>query len=508
MASAGWSFGNAELDCDIDTLNTVTLYTNIDSWSTKTVSNQTIATDFSSQPSTTSNYYLNNKSNNPGVSIGSDYIRHYPKNKDREFSLRFLGEFGKNDSKLNSLQDGDNTNRYLINNSNAINDQYTVQADNILPLTKTSKLEAGVKAILRRANSNFESMARYDSLSAYKLNPANTDYFKYIQNVFSAYGTYNFKMKKWGIRLGTRVEYTNVDGNFISSGTKVKSDYVTVLPNVVFTNHLNQGVTMVFSYTKRLQRPYIYDLNPFVFDNDSLNISYGNPDLAPQTIHVFSTQLRLARGNTFAGIIWQGSYSGNKILQYSSFDPPTGVTKTTSLNIGKEFLSNIDVNLSSKIGKHVSISVNGSVQYSTIKNNSNPSQTNSGIGGNLFCNVVYKFTQKFTASTLIGFWKDPQTIQATYPFYLWNNVAVNYKILQGKLNISLRTVNWFENTHAYKTITKDQNFYNSNVTTLNRRGGVLALTWNFGKLNENVSKKKGVNNDDILTKPAAPSVGN
>jgi hypothetical protein len=34
---------------------------------------------------------------------------------------------------------------------------------------------------------------------------------------------------------------------------------------------------------------------------------------------------------------------------------------------------------------------------------------------------------------------------------------------------------------------------------------VLALTWNFGKLTENVSKKKGVNNDDILTKPSAPS---
>ena len=220
LASAGWSFGNAELNYDIDTLNTVTLYTNIDSWSSKTVSDQTITTDFSSYPSTVSNYHLNNKSNNPGVNVGSDYVRHYSKSKDREFSLRFLGEFGKNDSKLNSLQDGGNSNRYLINNSNAINDQYTLQADNIIPLTKTSKLEAGVKAILRRANSNFESLVTYDSSLPYKVNPANTDFFKYTQDVFSVYSTYNFKLKKWGIRLGTRVEYTNVNGNFISSGPK------------------------------------------------------------------------------------------------------------------------------------------------------------------------------------------------------------------------------------------------------------------------------------------------
>jgi hypothetical protein len=36
---------------------------------------------------------------------------------------------------------------------------------------------------------------------------------------------------------------------------------------------------------------------------------------------------------------------------------------------------------------------------------------------------------------------------------------------------------------------------------------VLSLTYNFGKLTENISKKKGVTNDDLLTKPA-PTTGN
>ena len=57
----------------------------------------------------------------------------------------------------------------------------------------------------------------------------------------------------------------------------------------------------------------------------------------------------MARETTFAGIIIEGSYSGNKILQYVSFDPQTGVTKTTSLNIGKEYQSSLSVNFSTKI---------------------------------------------------------------------------------------------------------------------------------------------------------------
>jgi outer membrane receptor protein involved in Fe transport len=500
-----WSFGNAELSWEPDSLNTLSLYTNIDSWSDNTVSDQTITTQFTSSPSTTSYYHLENYSNNPGVNVGSDYIRHFKSNKERELSLRFLGEFGKNDAQLNSFQDNAGTDRYLNNNSYSINNQYTIQVDNIIPVTKTGKFEGGLKAILRRASSNFESSIKYDPATDYKLNPFNTDYFKYNQDVASVYSMYSFKTKKSSFRLGGRIEYTSVDGNFVSSKTQVKNHYTTVLPNIMFTNRVSTVTTLAFSYIKRLQRPYIYDLNPFVNNNDSLNISFGNPNLGPQTIHVLTSGVRYGKGNTFAGINIEASYSGNKIMQYSFFDPLTGITKTTSLNIGKEFQSGVNVNLNTKVTPKWSWFVNGSVRYSTVQNNSNTSQTNSGFGCNFYVNTSYRFNDKFSASTFFGVWKDPQTIQTTYPFATWHNVAVNYKLFNNKINISVRAVNYYEKTRDYKTITKDQHFYSTNINQQIRRGGVLALTWNFGKLNENVSKKKGVNNDDLLTKPAAPT---
>ncbi|HEV8506752.1 MAG TPA: outer membrane beta-barrel protein [Chitinophagaceae bacterium] len=502
--SSNWSFGNAELSWELDTLNTISIYTNIDSWSNKTTSDQTITTDFVSDPSTVSLYYLDNKSNNPGINVGTDYIRHFRKNKEREFSLRFLGEFGKNDSKLNSFQDNPGTDRYLINDSYARNDQYTIQADNSIPLKK-GKIEGGVKAILRRANSDFQSLEKYDEGSNYKVNPSNTDYFNYMQNVLSFYSMYSLRLKKSSFRIGVRVEYTDVNGDFTSSNTKVKHDYANLLPNIQFTNRVTPITTLVFGYTKRLQRPYIWDLNPFVNNNDSLNISYGNPNLGPQTIHALSAQVRFAKGNTFAGINVEGSYSDNKILQYSFFDPQTGITSTTSLNIGEEFQSSLNLDFNTKITEKWNLFVNGSLRYSTVTNNTDRSQSNSGFGCNFNLFTSYKFTDKFTVSSYLGLWKDPQTIQTTYPFNTWHNVAVNYKVFKNKVNISLRAVNYFEKTHDYKTVTKDQNFYTTNINTQIRRGAVLALTWNFGKLTENVSKKKGVSNDDILTKPSAPA---
>ncbi len=500
-----WSFGNAELSWDFDSLNTLSLYTNIDSWSNTTVTDQTITTDFLNEQPSVGFYDLYNKSKNPGVNVGSDYVKHFKKNKDREFSLRFLGEFGKNDAELNSFQDNPDMDRYIVNTSYATNNQYTLQADNIIPLKNSGKLEGGLKAILRRASSDYESLIKYDETEDYKPNITNTDYFNYAQDVISAYSMYSWKLKKSSFRVGARLEYTTVDGDFVTTGTKVKQDYFTFLPNIQFTNKISQVTSLVLTYTKRLQRPYIWDLNPFVNNNDSLNISYGNPDLGPQTSNALNAQLRFGKGTTFAGINLEGSYSDNKIMQYSTFDPQTGITETTSLNIGKEFQSGLSLNFNTKITPKWSVYVNGSVRYSTITNNMDESQSNSGFGYFINMSMGYRFTDKLNVNTFVGLWQEPPSLQTTYPFRPWHNIALNYKVFKNKLNISLRAVNYYEKTRDFKTVTKDKNFYNQNIHTQNRRSGVLALTWNFGKLTENVSKKKGVTNDDVLNKPAAPS---
>ncbi len=144
------------------------------------------------------------------------------------------------------------------------------------------------KRIFRRATSDFESMIRRNSIEEYKLNEDNTDYFRYNQDVYSVYGSYNFKLKKTSFRLGARLEQTLVDGNFVSSSTKVDQGYTNVLPNLQATTKFNNTFTMVISYSDRLQRPFIWNLNPFKNNNDPRFISFGNPNLDPQVIHSLS----------------------------------------------------------------------------------------------------------------------------------------------------------------------------------------------------------------------------
>ena len=178
------------------------------------------------------------------------------------------------------------------------------------------KLETGVKAILRKAASDFEGKIKATNDEEYQQNLGNTDQFRYDQSVLSGYGSYSFKTGKTTFRLGARLEHTNVDGNFITAKTRVNQEYTNLLPNVQATTRFSNAFTTVITYSDRIQRPFIQNLNPFVNDNDPRFISYGNPNLQPQTIHSLAIQTRLMLGKTFAGITFTGAYSDDMIVQY------------------------------------------------------------------------------------------------------------------------------------------------------------------------------------------------
>lgn len=492
-----WTWANLELSYDIDSTNSLSMYASGNNGFFKQNTNQILVTEFPSQPGSVSYFNAQNKNEWPFTSLGTDYIRKFKSNPEKEFSIRLNAELGKNTSYANSDQDNPTTDRFVRNTSIAKNDQYTIQSDYILPMKKNQKIEAGVKAIIRQASSDYTSLIRYTTTDDYKLNPSNTDKFNYEQDVYSAYLNYNFKLKNTSFRVGIRAEQTFVNGDFTSSNSKVKQDYFNLLPNLMISNKFSNAYTLVVNYTQRLQRPYIWNLNPFVSNNDSLNISYGNPDLDAQVIHSLSFQNRFMKNGTFYSINLTGSYSGNQITRYAFFTPSTGVTETTSANIGEEYMVSLGTNINTKLNPDWSLNLYADVRYNMIRNKMLKEEKNSGMGGNANLNTSYNI-KKLSINAYVGFYRSTVGIQMTNSANVWYGTGVGYKFLDEKLTVNLSVVNFLSKEFDYKFTMKDKNFSTRYVNTQPFRGLSLGVTWNFGKLSENVSKKKGVNNDDLI----------
>ena len=489
---------NSEISWQIDSLRTMSAYGNMNGGNGENFADRISNTEYPSSATLTNFQEIENTFSNPSSSLGADFIRKYSNNKDKELSVRVYGEFGKNKVTDESRLTNAGQYRSVINKSVNEDNQYIIQSDYILPLMKNRKLELGVKLTFRNASSDFQSHVKAGSMTDYYLDSNNSDYFRYSQDIYSAYGTYSFKTKKSTFRIGSRAEFTRVDGNFVSLKSNVKQEYANVVPFFQVITKLNSRYTFVMTYNQRLRRPYIWNLNPFVNNIDSLDISYGNPNLGPETLHFFTPELRYQKGSTFAGVGFQLLYTNNYITEYAFFDPSTGITKRTSDHLGKGFGYRFNANLNTAITPKLNINTNGFIVWNINRVREHPEYNSDGFGYGINGGFNYKITPKITWVGNFNLNQNPALIQYRYPLNSWYMTMLAFKLFKDKFNMSIRTTNFLRHERNYKFISEDELFRTTRVVTRPVRGIVLTTNWNFGKLKENVSKKKGVNNDDLI----------
>jgi outer membrane cobalamin receptor len=488
--------GNLELSYDIDSTNTLVVYGNMTRVKNEQLNDYNTYTLYPNASSDTKPYLLETRMAIPTHGFGTDFIRKYKGKPQKELTFRFQALYNTMRSFNNSQQEIGGVDRFLLNNSEAFNREYTVQADWIEPLNKTTRLETGVKTILRNATSDFESQVKFNKSDPYHIDPANSNKFSYNQDVYGGYVSLNKTMKTLTARIGLRVEHTQVDGDFTSTATIVRQRYTNFIPNLLLTKQFGKTINSNFTYTFRLGRPSINSLNPFVNNSDSLFISYGNPGLGPQYVHSFTWQVRFFKGSKFISIQTGYNHSNNLIIQNPSFNAATGVTSVTSANAGKireftlGFVSNLPV-------KKWNFAVNATARMARIRNNLQTNWFNT-IAGNANANITYKASPRFTITSNGGYFVPLRMPNSTFPDNYFYGFNFAYKVFKQKLTITANLTNFFEDKRTMRFLTENDFFVTENIHTVPFRNFGLALTYTFGRLKENVSKKKGVNNDDVV----------
>ena len=486
--------GNLEISYDLDSTNTLVIYGNMGKHSNEAMNDYTINTLFTNGNSDISPYLLETKMTMPTHGFGTDFIRKYKGKPQKELTIRFAGLFNTNNSFSNSQQEIGSSDRFILNNSEAFNSEYTIQADLIQPLNKTTRVETGVKGILRKAFSDFESQVKFNKAEPYFIDQENSDRFSYDQNVYGGYVSVNKITKFVTGRLGLRVEHTSVLGEFTSTHTDVRQQYTNYIPNLLLTKQFSKTMNSNLTYILRLGRPSINTLNPYVNNSDSLFISFGNPNLGPQYMHSITLQNRFFKGNKFISIQTGFNFANNLIIQNPGFDPVTGITSVSWANAGqiREFNMGFVSNL--PVGKW-NIAVNAVGRLARMRNSLQTPWTNY-LAGNVSGNFTFKATPRFTISSNSGYSVPLRTPNTSFPdnyFYGFNFV---YKMFKEKLSVTANATNFLSENRKLIFLTENEHFITKNTNTVLFRSFGLALNYSFGKLKENVSKKKGVNNDD------------
>jgi outer membrane receptor protein involved in Fe transport len=491
------SYGGAELSYEIDSLNLLTAEFSPYGGYFKGINTQFFKLS-DGTTNTTYDLLTNNKYNWSGFESTINYQRGFKSNRDR--LLTFSYKLSNNSNPQNNDLVFTNRQNYNDPNYRQYNDsrskEQTIQVDYIHPIKKLT-IEGGIKGILRDNKSNFETRTFNEGDGTYVPDPTRTNTFNNNQDILGAYNSYTYNLKNWGFKGGVRLEGTFVSADFISTSSTVKTDYFNVIPTISINHKFKNTSTINLGFTQRIERPGIYNLNPFV-DRVSPNFeSTGNPDLEAVLSNNFDLSYNtFKKGNINIGLSY--SFANNTIQNVSIYDETTKITRSTYFNIGKNKAVSTNLNVTYPVTTKWNVSLNGNFGYTWIEGSIDGKLAkNDGVLGYFSVSTGYKFEHNWRLNCNFNYSAPEVLLQGRSSPYTYIGFSGSKDIIKDKLSISAGLNNPFSKYRYYRVDIEGVNFVQSYRGQNYNRTFSASLNWKFGRLKDAVAKsRRSIKNDD------------
>jgi outer membrane receptor protein involved in Fe transport len=382
------------------------------------------------------------------------------------------------------------------------NKEYTVQADYTYPFqictardTTRLKLETGLKAIRRDIGSEYRIEQSVDGRLPFVLDPSQSNDFDYNQQIFAGYGALRMEAQsKWTLNLGARLERTLITGNFMTTSTKLNSQYTNLIPSLLVSKGLGSQ-TLKASYTQRIQRPQLWYLNPWVNASDPRNLQTGNPYLNPELNHAVelghsvTTKAGLSINSAF---YWRMT---NNAIEYVRTVDETGVSLSKPQNIAQRVAYGLNMNLSGQASTVWTLNGGMDLRYVDLRS-PGLNQRNNGLVGNVNISSTYKLPHNYTFQANGNVNSGWISLQGRGSSFYWYGFALKRELLNKKASLTLGVNNPF-NRGVVQTFTQAAPTFEAETQSLFVNRSVrIAFEWRFGQMSSGGKQSKKISNDD------------
>lgn len=165
-------------------------------------------------------------------------------------------------------------------------DDYLVQLDYTIPFSLEKILELGYKSTLRFYKNDYNVSELDPNSGNFTTIGGFTDLVDYNEKVHALYAQYTATKGSFSYALGLRSELSNITIGTHSSNVDSKN-YIDFFPSTSFGYEFENESYLSLNYSRSINRPEIYQINPFISLNDERYQSVGNPDLDPYYTNFF-----------------------------------------------------------------------------------------------------------------------------------------------------------------------------------------------------------------------------
>jgi len=371
------------------------------------------------------------------------------------------------------------------------NTTFTGQTDFTTPfLTKTGKLDAGVKTQLYWFNSR--NNPTLDSNGYTHIDSVLLSNYSYTQQIDAGYVNLSDQFGKWGYQAGLRLEYSNYSGSVNStSHIDYTNSYLNLFPSAYLSYKMKEDQSFYLNYSRRINRPSFFQLIPFVDLSNPLDTNVGNPNLRPEFIHniELSYNKQFKKGNSLMASVYY-QYTQNLIERYKTFySDGTTFTQPKNLSSGTTYGFELTGHVQMTRFWDATLNMNF-FQNNILGTNIDPTLNNSGFSwfGKLNTNLrlPYGFSFQLNANYEAPKVAGQGRVQEVY----WVDAALRKSLLKNKAAVVLNVSDIF-NTRKYTTEYTYPMYTMTDYRDRETRIGNITFTYNFG---HSESSPKGMGN--------------
>lgn len=425
-------------------------------------------------------------------------FRHVVQPQRHELSLEVRRTAGGNENESESAKwaralTGDPSDlppELTVNDRDDSDSDLSLQADYMRPLGKRGKVEVGYRGSFRDTD-NDQLMEVFPTADAPAPIHSTAHAFHFRERFHSGYLTFDQKVGKLGVQLGVRAERADTDFELPLRDESFANDYGSLFPSANLSYELGEGKQVRLSYSKRLQRPYVFFLNPINPSVDPLNRYVGNPYLKPQYTHSYSLETSWTGG---LGSLRLSPYYRRTVDQWDQIKrvDSLGVSTVTWENLAS--IRTLGASLNASLRQRGPFS--GFVGVSGFRETRDASNVSLEYSGTSYrwstnANLSAKLSPTLNVQGQASFWPARDVPQGRISSSIYSSIGARQQLWGNKASLNLSVMDPFDLYRSTFT-TSDRTHQQTGRSNWSMRQASLSFTYNFGRPPQSERRRGGM----------------
>lgn len=378
-----------------------------------------------------------------------------------------------------------------------------LEIDYTRPLTEKMKMEAGYTFRNSVSFMNYSVFQRPTIDDDWNFNSEYSNKYDYSRLIQAAYILITGELGKLQYSAGLRGEYTNRKMLPESREKDYLYKRFDVYPSLSLTRNFNDKHTIQTTYSKRINRPREWFLNPFPFFSDGFNSFIGNPELEPEYVHSVELNYQLTFGQSFLSTELYFRKTNNSMERVSYLDT-TDVLVRTMKNLEGDISTGIDVMANLKLAKWWLMDPSFTYYYYELNGTHDGEDIHkTDYSNRARLNNIFLLPTN-TKIQLSGFYRGPrESVDGHRDAMYFMNFAVRQDLLKRKLSVTFKIDDVLDSRKMKSTSGSD---YYYTESTRRRSGTIYSITLSY-KFNPTYERRGrngrnqengDINGDDLM----------